>query len=84
MSTFPTTIVPNAINFVAKTQATSFTSPFGGQQQVVRYSGQWWELDLRFPPLFHTQAETLSAFLNSLGGSSTSFYFNLPSKFFMS
>lgn len=84
-STYPTDIdlTPRSITFVPKTQATSFTSPFGGQTQVVRYSGQYWQLDLQYPPLFQTSAEKLMAFFVGLNGMDGTFYYKLPSKFLM-
>ena len=83
MATFPTNkrLVPKSIDFVAKTQAQSFQSPFCGQLQVFKYSGQWWELGLSFAPLLQDDAMELMAFINSLNGMSGTFTFSIPSKF---
>ena len=83
--TFPTNVklAPRTINFVPKTLATSFSSPFTGKTQVVRYGGQYWQLDLTFAPLFTSDAEELRAFILSLNGMDGTFYFKLPSKFLM-
>lgn len=78
-------IVPSGIEFVAKTQAAKWTSPFSGKSQVVRYqSGQWWELALTFPPLFTTDAQILSGFITGLGGQDGTFYWKLPDMFKLS
>jgi hypothetical protein len=82
--TFPN-ITPAKIEFVAKTQASKFTSPFTGRSQVVRYqAGQWWECTLTFPPLTATDAQTLSGFITGLSGQQGTFYYKLPSKFRLS
>ncbi len=86
MTTYPTAanLTPKTIGFVAKTLGSSFTSPFTGQTQTVRYSGQYWELDLQYPPLSQTAAETLWGFFNQLGGTDGTFYYVLPARFLMS
>ena len=83
---FPTNtrLQPKTIAFTTKTLGTSFTSPFTGQSQAVRYSGQYWELDLTFPPLLQADANQLWGFVNGLGGTSGKFHYKLPSKFLMS
>lgn len=83
MATYPTNLrlTPRSINFVPKTQATSFTSPFGGQTQVVRYSGQWWQLDLQYAPLAQSDAEELMGFFVGLNGMDGTFTYKLPTKF---
>jgi hypothetical protein len=84
--TYPTNtrLTPKSIQFTAKTQNAQFLSPFTGQSQTVRFGGQWWELTLNYAPLFQTDAEELTGFLNALAGTAGSFNFKLPSKFLMS
>ena len=72
---------PRSIDFTNRTQASAFRSPFSGQTQIHRYGGQWFEMEVSLPPLFQSDAEEMTAFLNSLGGSAGTFYFRLPSKF---
>lgn len=83
MATYPTNkrLVPKSVSFTAKTQATTFQSPYSGQQQIVQYSGQWWEATLTYAPLFQTDAEELIGFLNSLNGSTGTFKWLPPSKY---
>lgn len=83
--TYPTNtrLAPRTISFNARSTATTFTSPFTGQNQSVAYRGQWWELTLTYSPLIQTDAEELMAFYNRLGGKANDFYFKLPTKFLM-
>jgi hypothetical protein len=87
-TTFPTNARINntrQITFVPMKYGTSFTSPFTGQKQEVRYSGQCWQLDIEFNPLLQTDSEELMAFLVALNGTDTgTFYYTLPAKFRMS
>ena len=84
--TYPTNtkLAPKSIDFTSKTIATQFRSPYTGKTQTYRYGGQWWELTLTYAPLFQTDAEELTGFLNALAGTSGTFTFKLPSKFLMS
>lgn len=84
--TYPTNkrLVPNKMSLTAKTQASSFQSPFGGQTQVVQYSGQWWEGTLSYAPLFQADAEELMGFVNGLNGMVNTFYFTPQTKMLMS
>ena len=76
--TFPN-ITPKSIEFMAKSTVAKFTSPFTKRAQVVNYnSGQYWELNLQFPPLYGSNARVLSGFANSLQGQYGTFYFTLP------
>ena len=83
--TYPTNIdlTPRQISFTSKTLATSFISPMTGKEQTVRYSGQYWELDLQYAPLFQSNAEELWGFYNSLNGKDGGFYFTLPNRMLM-
>lgn len=73
-------LTPKKIDFTAKTLGAKYQSPFTGKQQVYRYGGQFWELNLTFAPMIQSNAEELTAFLTSLGGMETPFYFKLPTK----
>jgi hypothetical protein len=48
-------------------------SPFSGQAQEQQWPGQWWELELGYPPMFRPQAEQLVSFLLALHGKFGSF-----------
>jgi hypothetical protein len=84
--TYPTNtrLQPRNIEFTAKTLTTQFQSPFTGKTQIYRYGGQWWELNVTLAPMFQTDAEELTAFLNALAGTVGTFTFKLPSKFLKS
>ena len=86
MTTYPSNIrlAPRNISFTTKTQATTFQSPYTGQQQIVQYSGQWWEAVLSYAPLFQSDAEELIGFFNRLNGSTGVFYWTPPSRYMMS
>jgi len=75
---------PRNIEFTSKSITTQFQSPFTGKTQIYRYGGQWWELNVTLAPLFQSDAEEMTAFLNALAGSSGTFTFKLPSKFMLS
>jgi len=79
-----TKLAPKSIDFTSKTIATQFRSPYTGQSQTYRYGGQWWELTLTYAPLFQTDAEELTGFLNALAGTFGTFTYKLPSKFLIS
>lgn len=79
-----TKLAPKSIDFTSKTIATQFRSPYTGKTQTYRYGGQWWELTLTYAPLFQTDAEELTGFLNALAGTSGTFTYKLPSKFMIS
>lgn len=84
--TYPTNtrLQPRSIEFTAKSITTQFQSPFTGKTQIYRYGGQWWELNVTLAPLFQSDAEEMTAFLNALAGTSGTFTFKLPSKFMLS
>ena len=84
--TYPTNtkLAPKSIDFTSKTIATQFRSPYTGKTQTYRYGGQWWELTVTYAPLFQTDAEELTGFLNALAGTSGTFTYKLPSKFMIS
>lgn len=89
--TYPTNsrLQPRSIEFTTKTIQTQFQSPFTGKTQIYRYGGQWWELNVTLAPLFQSDAEEMTAFLNALSlnasaGTAGTFYFKLPSKFLKS
>jgi hypothetical protein len=86
MPSYPTNtrLVPQRIEFTTRTLATQFQSPYTGKSQTHRYGGQFWELNVTLAPLFLDDALELTAFLNSLAGTSTAFTFKLPTKFMMS
>lgn len=73
-------LTPKKIDFTAKTIATRYQSPYTGKQQVYRYGGQYWELNLTIPPLLQSDAEELTGFLAALAGTSGTFTFKLPTK----
>lgn len=75
---------PRNIEFTTRSITTQFQSPFTGKTQIYRYGGQWWELNVTLAPLFQSDAEEMTAFLNALAGSSGTFTFKLPSKFMIS
>jgi len=78
---------PRNIEFTSRTLTTRFQSPFTGKTQIYRYGGQWWELNVTLAPLFQSDAEELTGFLNALTGAGDqfgTFYFPLPSKFLIS
>ena len=79
-----TRLQPRNIEFTSKSITTQFQSPFTGKTQIYRYGGQWWELNVTLAPLFQSDAEEMTAFLNALAGSSGTFTFKLPSKFMLS
>lgn len=83
---YPTNVrlQPRTIDFTARTITTQFQSPFTGKTQIYRYGGQWWELTVTLAPLFQTDAEEMTGFLNALAGTVGTFYFKLPSKFLAS
>jgi hypothetical protein len=86
MPSYPTNtrLVPQRIEFTTRTLATQFQSPYTGKSQTHRYGGQFWELNVTLAPLFLDDALELTAFINSLAGTSTAFTFKLPSKFMTS
>lgn len=86
MATYPTNprLTARKIDFTSRTLATQFQSPYTGKSQTYRYGGQFWELNVTLPPLFLDDALELTAFLNSLGGTSTAFIYKLPTKFMTS
>lgn len=79
-----TRLQPRNIEFTTRTLTTQFQSPFTGKTQIYRYGGQWWELNVTLSPLFQSDAEELTGFLNALAGSAGTFTFKLPSKFLIS
>ena len=79
-----TRLQPRSIDFTSRSIATQFQSPYTGKTQIYRYGGQWWELTVTLAPLFQTDAEELTGFLNALAGTTGTFTFKLPSKFLIS
>jgi hypothetical protein len=79
-----TRLAPRSIEFTTRTLANQFQSPYTGKTQIYRYGGQWWELNITLAPLFQSDAEEMTAFLNALAGTSGIFTFKLPSKFLIS
>jgi hypothetical protein len=84
--TYPTNtrLQPKNIEFTTRTLTTQFQSPFTGKTQIYRYGGQWWELNVTLAPLFQSDAEEMTGFLNALAGSTGTFTFKLPTKFMIS
>jgi len=80
---YPTNLrlAPRSIDFTSRTITTQFQSPFTGKTQIYRYGGQWWELNVTLSPLFQSDAEEMTGFLNALAGTTGTFTFKLPSKF---
>lgn len=76
-----TRLQPRNIEFTTRTLTTQFQSPFTGKTQIHRYGGQWWELNVTLAPLFQSDAEEMTGFLNALAGTVGTFTFKLPSKF---
>jgi hypothetical protein len=72
---------PKSIQFTNKTLSAQFRSPYSAQTQTYRYGGQWFELNVTLPPIFQSDAEEMTGFLNALAGNSGTFLFKLPSKF---
>jgi hypothetical protein len=79
-----TKLAPKSIDFTSRTLVSQFQSPYTGKTQAYRYGGQWWELTVTYAPLFQTDAEELTGFLNALGGTFGTFTYKLPSKFLIS
>jgi hypothetical protein len=84
--TYPTNkrLQPRNIEFTTRTLVTQFQSPFTGKTQIYRYGGQWWELNVTLAPLFQSDAEEMTGFLNALAGNVGTFTFKIPSKFLIS
>lgn len=79
---YPTNLylTPKRIDFTARTIASKYQSPYTGKQQIYRYGGQYWEMNLTIPPLTQSDAEELTGFLTALAGNSGTFLFKLPTK----
>lgn len=58
----------SSVSMVATTR-----SPFTGAQTVFAHSGQWWELQVSYPPMRRDQAEAVIAFLLKLNGQEGTF-----------
>lgn len=65
--TFPSLGI-KTMTFRARNVVGMTASPFTGQQQVYKYQGEWWEAEVAMPPMKRADAETMIAFLLSLGG----------------
>lgn len=74
---FPT-IGPRSVKFAGVDIVGEATSPFSGQSQEQQWPGQWWELELAYPPMFRAQAEQLVSFLLALHGKAGSFLYGDP------
>lgn len=65
--TIPTTGI-RSVTFRQRNVVGASTSPFTGQQQLVRHQGAWWEAEIRLPPMKRADAEEWVGFLASLKG----------------
>ena len=74
--TFPTNVpAPAKIEFAANWGTRRQISPLTGRVQYLSFqSAQEWELNVSYPALVLSQAQSLSAFINGLNGQERLFY----------
>lgn len=65
---FPSLKGPQEMGFRMQSISGVGASPFTGEQQSFEHTGQWWELDVRMPPMSRADAEVFVAFLAKLKG----------------
>lgn len=75
----PASPQPNALKMRAKNIVGAVSSPFTQQTQIVEFPGEWWELQVAFPPMKRANAEAWVTFLISLRGLSGTFLYGDPS-----
>lgn len=68
-------ISPSSATLTAKTLAGSSTSPFTGQQQIYAHRGQFWALELSFPPMPVGYAKLWRTWFMNQNGLENSFYY---------
>jgi hypothetical protein len=71
-------LTPKGANFNHRTLATTFSSPFTATTQTVKYTGEWIEGTLQYPPLDYTYAQELIAFFTLLRGKVNTFTWSPP------
>ena len=72
--TIPATIAPSSTTWRIKRIIGSSQSVFTGEQQVYKFSGEWWECEVTMPPMRTANARAFVAFLVSLRGQYGSMY----------
>jgi hypothetical protein len=69
----PATPTTRTLKMIAMSITAMTSSPFTGQQQVIEYPGEWWEMQCALPTMPRAQAEAWISFLLSLRGRSGTF-----------
>lgn len=66
--TMPTSPSFTMINVFNRNVVSVSMSPFTGQQQVHKHQGQWWEFNMKLPPMKEVVAQEWITFLMKLNG----------------
>lgn len=74
----PAGLKPARARFTPRSVVATTASPFTGEVQTYVHQGQWWEAELKFPPLDRADGEALVAFLLSLNGMEGTFLLAPP------
>lgn len=65
---WPDGLLPNAFKWYLKSNGTSFTSPFTGSSQTVRWVGSSWKCTITMPSLDELEAIAMEALIFELDG----------------
>ncbi len=74
----PTVNVAREIDFAATSTVGVSISPFTREAQTYVHQGEWWEAQVRLPPMKRADAETWVAFLLALNGREGTFLMGDP------
>jgi len=75
--TFPSVGIVSIVPRLVHNNADS-TSPFTGQQQIIKQSPAYWSFDLKIAPDYADDAVAFEVWLHSLQGTFGTFYFSYP------
>lgn len=74
---FPSTLYPDRVVATHRRVQARAESPFSLQEQIFDWGSARWEITITLPDLGSADAATLGAWLESLGGITGTFYFDL-------
>lgn len=76
--TFPTNLGISSFRMGLRNAVGRLESPFSFHEQVIRFSGQVWEIEVSLPNMFRADAEAFNAFILKLRGKYGTFLIGDP------
>lgn len=75
---FPSNLGVSSFKYGMRHAVGSLESPFSFTEQVIKFSGQKWEIQVTLPNMFRSDAEAFNTFLLKLGGKYGTFLIGDP------